>query len=77
MNPSRAFILRPVGTALLMAALFLTIVTGPWREFRAARTRGDAAGAATQVDRIRQLVTMNLALGLLTVAVAAWGRFGG
>ena len=64
-------------TALLMAGVFLTIVTGPWREFRTARARGDAAGAATQVDRIRQLVTMNLALGLLTVAVAAWGRFGG
>ena len=28
------------------------------------------------MNRIRQLVTMNLALGLLTVAVAAWGRFG-
>ena len=64
-------------TALLMAGVFLTIVTGPWREFRAARARGDAAGAATQADRIRQLVTMNLGLGLLTVAVAAWGRFGG
>ena len=64
-------------TALLMAGVFLTIVTGPWREFRAARARGDAPGAATQADRIRQLVTMNLALGLLTVAVAAWGRFGG
>jgi uncharacterized membrane protein len=64
-------------TALLMAGVFLTIVTGPWREFRAARAQGNAAGAATQVDRIRQLVTMNLGLGLLTVVVAAWGRFGG
>ncbi|SDB56883.1 CopD family protein [Belnapia rosea] len=64
-------------TALLMAAVFVTVVTGPWREFRAARGKGDAAGAALQVDRIRQLITMNLALGLLTVAVAAWGRFGG
>lgn len=64
-------------TALLMAGVFLTIVTGPWREFRTARARGDAAGAAVQADRIRQLITMNLALGLLTVAVSAWGRFGG
>ena len=63
-------------TALLMTATFIAIVTGPWKEFRAARTRGDAPAAATAVNRIRQLVTMNLALGLLTVAVAAWGRFG-
>jgi uncharacterized membrane protein len=64
-------------TALLMAGVFLTIATGPWREFRAARARGDAAAAATQADRIRQLMAMNLGLGLLTVLVAAWGRFGG
>jgi uncharacterized membrane protein len=64
-------------TALLMAGVFLTIVTGPWREFRTARARGDAAGAVAQAERIRQLITMNLALGLLTVLVAAWGRFGG
>ncbi len=64
-------------TALLMAGVFLTIVTGPWREFRTARARGDAAGAAVQADRIRQLIIMNLALGLLTTGVAAWGRFGG
>ncbi|MDN3567182.1 CopD family protein [Paeniroseomonas aquatica] len=63
-------------TALIMAATFIAIVTGPWKEFRAARARTDAAAAATAVNRIRQLVTMNLALGLLTVAVAAWGRFG-
>ena len=28
-------------------------------------------------DRIRQLIVMNLGLGLLTVLVASWGRFGG
>jgi uncharacterized membrane protein len=64
-------------TALLMAGVFVAIVTGPWREFRAARGRGDSAAAAASLGRIRQLVTMNLVLGLGTVAVAAWGRFGG
>ncbi|MBL6079789.1 CopD family protein [Belnapia sp. T18] len=64
-------------TALLMAGVFLTIVTGPWREFRTARARGDAASAAVQADRIRLLIVMNLVLGLLTTGVAAWGRFGG
>ena len=63
-------------TALLMAGIFLAIVTGPWKEFRAARAKADTPAAATAMNRIRQLTTMNLALGLLTVAVAGWGRFG-
>lgn len=64
-------------TALLMAAVFVSLFTGPWKEFRAAMAAGDGAKAAGAVDRIRQHVTMNLALGLITVAAAAWGRFGG
>lgn len=63
--------------ALVMAGIFLALVTGPWREFRAARARADLAAAAPAMDRIRQLVTLNFALGLLTVAIAGWGRFGG
>ena len=63
-------------TALIMAAVFVAIVTGPWRTFRSAMAAGDAAGAAAAANGVRQLVTANLALGLLTVAVAAWGRFG-
>jgi uncharacterized membrane protein len=63
-------------TALIMAGIFVALFTGPWKEFRAARATGDSATAARAMDRVRQLVSMNLALGLLTVAVAAWGRFG-
>ncbi|MDB5372417.1 MAG: hypothetical protein JWP04_1059 [Belnapia sp.] len=63
-------------TALLMTGTFLAIVFGPWKEFRAARAQGNPAAAGAAVNKVRQLVTMNLALGLLTVAVAAWGRFG-
>jgi uncharacterized membrane protein len=64
-------------TAIIMAAVFLGIVTGPWKEFRAAMARDDRPAAAAAMDRVRQLVTVNLVLGLLTVAVAAWGRFPG
>jgi uncharacterized membrane protein len=65
------------GAALVMAAVFVALVTGPWREFRAALAAANRPAAATAADRIRQLVTLNLGVGLLTVAVAAWGRFGG
>jgi uncharacterized membrane protein len=63
--------------ALVMAGVFLAIVTGPWRSLRAGLAAGDRAGAAAAAESIRRLVTANLGLGLLTVVVAAWGRFGG
>lgn len=64
-------------TALVMAGAFLALFTGPWQEFRTALRKGDQPQAAQAAEKIRQLVSMNLVLGLLTVAVAAWGRFGG
>jgi uncharacterized membrane protein len=64
-------------TGLVMAAIFLAIVFGPWSDFRTRLEAGDRPGAAAAGARIRRLVQLNLALGLLTVAVAAWGRFGG
>jgi uncharacterized membrane protein len=62
---------------LVMAGIFLTIVFGPWKEFRAAMATSDRQGAGAALEKIRQLVQLNLILGLLTVAVAAWGRFPG
>src|SRR4051812_22126662 len=63
--------------ALIMAGGFVAIVTAPWKEFRAALAAADRPAAATAMDHVRQMVTMNLGLGMATVAVAAWGRFGG
>ncbi len=63
-------------TGLVMAGVFLFIALGPWKRMRAALAAGDAPGAAAANERIRTLVTANLALGLLTVAVAAWGKMG-
>jgi uncharacterized membrane protein len=64
-------------TGLIMAGIFAALFFGPFRTFRAARAVGDAPGAAANAEKVRRLVTVNFALGLLTVAVAAWGRFGG
>jgi uncharacterized membrane protein len=57
---------------LVMAVVFLAIFFGPWRTFRAALARQDRAAAAASVDRIRMLIQANLAIGVVTVVVAAW-----
>jgi uncharacterized membrane protein len=64
-------------TGLVMAGIFLAVALGPVRGLRAALAAGDRAGAAAALDRVRKGVSVNLVLGLLTVAVAGWGRFGG
>jgi uncharacterized membrane protein len=63
-------------TGLLMAAIYVAIFTGPWKQMRAALAAGDVKAAAAANDRVRQMVMINLGLGLLTVGVAAWGRLG-
>lgn len=57
---------------LVMAAIFIVVFFGPWRAMRSALAAGDRAGAAAAMDRIRKLITANLALGLVTIAVAAF-----
>jgi uncharacterized membrane protein len=58
---------------LAMAAIFAVIYLSLFRRLRAgvAATDWPAAGAA--MNRIRQLVALNLALGALTVTVATLG----
>jgi uncharacterized membrane protein len=52
---------------LIMSAVFLLIVFGPYARFR--RTT-DRATAAASIDRIRQLIGINLVIGIVTVVVA-------
>ena len=52
---------------LIMSAVFVLIVFGPYARFR--RTT-DRSTAAAQIDRIRKLIALNLVLGLVTVVVA-------
>ena len=52
---------------LVMAAIFLAIFFGPYRQFR--RTT-DRTRMASGLDSIRKLIGINLVLGLLTVIIA-------
>ena len=52
---------------LIMSAVFLLIVFGPYARFRRTTDRNTAAAA---IDRIRKLIAVNLVLGIVTVVVA-------
>jgi len=56
------------GLGLIMAAIFLAVVFGPYRRFRAAVSTARAGEAA---ERIRKLIVANLVLGVITIFVAA------
>lgn len=62
---------------LIMIALFLHLFFAPWRRFRRALDADDTRGAVRQLDQIRMIVAINLALGLLTSAIGASGRYWG
>jgi uncharacterized membrane protein len=56
-----------LGLGLLMAAIFVAIVFGPYRQFR--RTT-DRTRMAKSLDTIRKLIGVNLLLGIATVIIA-------
>ncbi len=62
-------------TGILMMLLFLHLFFAPWRRFSVAVERGAFPEAAAKLNQIRQIVAINLGLGLLTVIVGASGRF--
>ena len=64
-------------TGILMMLAFFHLYFAPWRRFRAALARDDRAEAARQLNQIRWIVTLNLILGLITVAVGSSGRYWG
>jgi len=59
---------------LAMMAVFLHIRFATFRRLQAAVAASDWPLAARRMDQVRQLVTVNLALGILTIGVATIGR---
>ncbi|PKO57953.1 MAG: hypothetical protein CVU25_06235 [Betaproteobacteria bacterium HGW-Betaproteobacteria-19] len=60
-------------TGLVMIAVFASIWFGPWMALRSAVGAEDWARAAVAMNLIRQRVGFNLALGLITTAIATLG----
>jgi uncharacterized membrane protein len=65
------------GIGIVMMLLFFHLYFAPWRRFRAALARQDFPAAAGQLNQIRVIVTVNLVLGVVTVAVGSSGRYWG
>jgi uncharacterized membrane protein len=65
------------GIGIVMMVAFFHLYFAPWRRFRAALEQRDYPGAAGQLNQIRWIVTLNLTLGLITVAVGGSGRYWG
>jgi uncharacterized membrane protein len=62
---------------LIMVALFVWLFHGPWLTFKRAVDAQDWPRAAPQIERIRQIIMVNLPLGLIVVAIGGTGRFWG
>src|SRR6476659_3708598 len=71
--PPHVNVMQTIG--IVMVLLFLHLFFAPWRRFGRAVQGRAFPGAAKQLGQIRRIVAINLALGLLTVAVGASGRF--
>lgn len=61
--------------ALLMTAIFAHLFFAPWRRFRHAVLREENQRAAGELRKIRLIIAINLALGLIVVVVATGGRY--
>jgi len=63
------------GIGILMMLLFFHLYFAPWRRLRGAVARQDWAEGGRQLGQIRTIVTVNLVLGLIVVAIGSSGRY--
>ena len=60
---------------LMMVAIYLHVFFAPYRRLRYAVIIEDFAEGGKQLARIRQLVGLNILLGLSVIAIASGGRY--
>jgi len=65
------------GLGWIMIVLFAVLYFVPYRRFRAAVGSQSWPDAAKNLNTIRQIVAINLALGLIVIAIATSGRYWG
>lgn len=63
------------GLGLIMIAIYLHLWFAPYSRFKAALSAGEIPVAGAQLNKIRQLVTTNLVIGLVTAVIGSTGRY--
>lgn len=63
-----------MGVGIVMVLVYLYVVAWPFRTMRAAVARADWAAGGAAMARVRILVAVNLALGLVAVVLGAFSR---
>ena len=65
------------GVGWVMVALFAWLFHSPWLKFKRAVDAQDWPAAGAQLNDIRQIIMINLPLGLIVVMVGGTGRYWG
>ena len=65
------------GIGWVMIVLFVWLFHGPWLKFKRAADTQDWPAAGAEIELIRQVIAVNLPLGLIVVAIGGSGRFWG
>jgi len=63
------------GLGILMVLLYLHLFFAPWKRLRRALDQGALPDAGKALNQIRQIVAINLALGVVVVIVGGTGRY--
>ena len=64
------------GIGIVMILIFLHIFFAPYRRLKQALAAKDFPEAGRRLGQIRQLIAVNMALGLVTIIIAAGGHAG-
>jgi len=64
-----------LGLGWAMVLLFAYLFRWPWGAFRRAVDSGDLESAPRHLERIRHIIQVNLALGVVVMAIAVTGQY--
>jgi uncharacterized membrane protein len=73
--PLHVNLMQAIGWVMIL--LYVWLFHGPWLKFKRAVDASDWPTAAANLNRIRQIIMVNMPLGLIVVIIGATGRYWG
>lgn len=71
--PAYVNLMQAIGWMMIL--LFFWLFHGPWLKLKRATDAADWPAAGAALNRIRQIIAINLPLGLIVVIIGASGRY--